>query len=203
MELPTRGHRASLLHPADRQLAYSIEPEGTADSDVVATGIQRSAIDTRFTVRSPVGDFELRTVLVGDFNVSNILAAASGALALDLPVEAIQQGVWGVKGIVGRMESLDEGQDFTASVDFAHTPIALERALKTSRTLSGGRVLGVFGCAGERDREKRAWMGDIAGRLADVTVMTAEVPRTESLDAILDEMSRGAEKAGAVKGQSY
>jgi UDP-N-acetylmuramoyl-L-alanyl-D-glutamate--2,6-diaminopimelate ligase len=88
-------------------------------------------------------------------------------------------------------------------VDFPHTPIALERALQTARTLTGGRVIAVFGCAGERDREKRAWMGEIAGRLADVTVMTAEDPRTESLDAILDEMSRGAERAGAVEGQSY
>jgi UDP-N-acetylmuramoyl-L-alanyl-D-glutamate--2,6-diaminopimelate ligase len=189
--------------PADRQLAYSVEPNGAAHADVVATGIHRSASDTRFAVRSPAGDFPLRTVLVGDFNLSNILAAASGALALDIPVEAIQQGVWDVKGIVGRMERIDEGQDFTAIVDFAHTPIALERALQTARTLTGERVIAVFGCAGERDHEKRAWMGEIAGRLADVTVITAEDPRTESLDAILDEMSRGAEKAGAVEGRSY
>jgi UDP-N-acetylmuramoyl-L-alanyl-D-glutamate--2,6-diaminopimelate ligase len=189
--------------PADRQLAYSLEPGGPARADVVATGIHRSPTDTRFTVRSPAGEFELRTALVGDFNLSNILAAASGALALDIPLQAIQQGVWDVKGIVGRMERIDEGQDFTAIVDFAHTPIALERALQTARTLTGGRVIVVFGCAGERDRGKRAWMGEIAGRLADVTVMTAEDPRTESLDAILDEMSRGAERAGAVQGQSY
>jgi UDP-N-acetylmuramoyl-L-alanyl-D-glutamate--2,6-diaminopimelate ligase len=185
--------------PADRRITYSLQ----GDADVVATGIRRSPADTCFTVQSPEVDFELRTVLVGDFNVSNILAATSAALALDVPVPAIQQGVWEAKGIVGRMERVDEGQDFTAIVDFAHTPNALQRALETARTLTGGRVIAVFGCAGERDVKKRAWMGQISAQLADVTVMTAEDPRRESLEAILDEMARGAEGAGAILGRTY
>jgi UDP-N-acetylmuramoyl-L-alanyl-D-glutamate--2,6-diaminopimelate ligase len=185
--------------PADRQVTYAIE----GDADVVATSIRRSPSDTRFLVRSPNVDFELRTVLVGDFNVSNILAATSAALALGMPVAAIQQGAWDVKGIVGRMERIDEGQGFTAIIDFAHTPNALQRALETARTLTEGRVIAVFGCAGERDVKKRAWMGEISARLADVTVMTAEDPRRESMEAILDEMARGAEGAGAVLGETY
>jgi UDP-N-acetylmuramoyl-L-alanyl-D-glutamate--2,6-diaminopimelate ligase len=190
--------------PADRHLAYRIEGACPAGADeIVATSIRRSPAATRFSVRAPGADFELRTVLAGDFNVSNILAATSAALALDVPVAAIQQGVWDVKGIVGRMERIDEGQDFTAIVDFCHTPNALQRALEAARTMTGGRVIAVFGCAGERDREKRAWMGEISARLAGVTVMTAEDPRRESLEAILDEMARGAEKAGAVKGETY
>ena len=195
--------------PADRQLAYGIEAPlvGTAGvvaaANVVAVGIRRSASDTRFAVQSPELDFELRTVLVGDFNISNILAATSVALALGVPVEAIQQGVWDVKGIAGRMERVDEGQDFTALVDFAHTPNSLQRVLETARTLTAGRVIAVFGSAGLRDVAKRAWMGEIGGRLADVTVLTAEDPRTESLEAILDQMARGAEKAGAVEGRNY
>lgn len=185
--------------PADRHLAYSI----SGGTDVTAVDLRRLPSDTRFTVRSPAGEFELQTVLVGDFNVSNILAATTAALALDLPVEAIQRGVWATKGVIGRMERIDEGQDFTAIVDFAHTPNALRRALETARTLTGGRVIAVFGCAGERDVAKRSWMGEISARLADVTVMTAEDPRTESLEAILAEMARGAEKAGAVEDLSY
>jgi UDP-N-acetylmuramoyl-L-alanyl-D-glutamate--2,6-diaminopimelate ligase len=194
---------------ADRQLAYSIEDPlvgtatGAGAASVTATGLQRSASDTRFAVQSPEVDFELRTVLVGDFNISNILAATSVALALGVPVEAIRQGVWDVKGIAGRMERVDEGQDFTALVDFAHTPNSLQRVLETARTLTEGRVIAVFGSAGLRDVAKRAWMGEIGGRLADVSVLTAEDPRTESLEAILGEMARGAEKAGAVEGQSY
>jgi UDP-N-acetylmuramoyl-L-alanyl-D-glutamate--2,6-diaminopimelate ligase len=101
------------------------------------------------------------------------------------------------------MERIDEGQDFIAIVDFAHTPNALERTLETARTLTDGRVIAVFGSAGLRDVAKRAWMGEIGARLADVTVLTAEDPRTEPLEAILNEMAKGAEGAGAVEGQSY
>jgi UDP-N-acetylmuramoyl-L-alanyl-D-glutamate--2,6-diaminopimelate ligase len=185
--------------PADRQLAYCIQ----GDADVVATGIRRSAADTRFAVQSAEVGFELRTVLVGEFNISNILAASTAALALDVPAEAIQRGVWQVKGIVGRMERVDEGQDFVALVDFAHTPNALERTLETARKMTGARVIAVYGSAGLRDVEKRAWMGEIGARLADVTVFTAEDPRTESLEDILAEMVRGAEKVGAREGRDY
>jgi UDP-N-acetylmuramoyl-L-alanyl-D-glutamate--2,6-diaminopimelate ligase len=189
------------LHPipADQHWSYSVGGK----ADVVAVDVRRIADETHFGVHSPTGDFELRTVLAGVYNVSNILAATAAALALRLPVEAIQAGVWAIKGIIGRMEQIDEGQGFLAIVDFAHTPHALDRALETARALTSGRVIAVFGCAGERDREKRAWMGEISGRLADITVMTAEDPRRESLAVILDEMARGAEKAGAVEGQTY
>ena len=190
--------------PADRHLVYGIEGQGdTSAIDVSATDISRSAAGTRFTLRGPGVELPLRTRLVGDYNVSNILAAATAALALGVPGEAIQEGVWSVGGIVGRMEPVDQGQDFSAIVDFAHTPNALQRALETARCLTEGRVIAVFGCAGERDVKKRAWMGEISARLADVTVMTAEDPRTESLEAILDEMARGAEAAGAVPGRDY
>lgn len=186
--------------PADRHLAYSLD----GDSDVVATDICHGPAETRFTLRAAPGEpFELRTRLVGDFNVSNILAATTVALVLDVPVTAIQEGVWKTVGIVGRMERIDEGQDFTAIVDFAHTPNGLTRALETARTMTEGRVIAVFGCAGERDVQKRAWMGGIGARLADITVMTAEDPRRESLDAILDEMARGAEEAGGEEGRTF
>ena len=190
--------------PADRQIAYGIagaHPSRTAQ--VVATDIRRSTDAMRFTVHSPAGSFDVQTTLVGDHNISNILAAVSAALALDVPAASIQQGVAQLKGIVGRMERVDEGQDFLAVVDFAHTPNALQRTLETARSLAQGRVITLFGSAGERDRDKRAWMGEIGAQLADVTVLTAEDPRTESLEAILDEMARGAEKAGGVLGQSY
>ncbi len=190
--------------PANRQWAYGIEGAHQAGvADVLATGIRRTAAYTCFSVQSPDQDFELRTVLPGDYNLSNILAATTAALALGVPVAAIEQGVWQVKGIVGRMERIDEGQDFTAIVDFAHTPNSLRRALETARTLTQGRVIAVLGSAGLRDVEKRAWLGEIGGRLADVMVLTAEDPRTESLDSILAGMARGAERAGAVEGQTF
>ena len=185
--------------PADRYLTYSRH----GGADLVATEVQCSSAFSRFMVHAPAGAFELQTTLVGEYNISNILAASGAALALGVSVPAIQQGVGDVKGIIGRMERVDEGQDFIAVVDFAHTPYALEQALATARTMTQGRVIVVFGCAGERDREKRAWMGEISARLADVTIMTAEDPRREPLEAILDEMARGAQRAGAVEGQDY
>jgi UDP-N-acetylmuramoyl-L-alanyl-D-glutamate--2,6-diaminopimelate ligase len=184
---------------ADQYLSYGIETE----ADLVATRIRSSAAETRFTVETPETPFELRTTLLGDYNVSNILAATGAALTVGVPVDAIQRGVWNLHGIVGRMERVDAGQDFLAIVDFAHTPNALEQALKTARTLSPGRVIAVFGSAGERDMAKRAWMGEIAARLADIAVLTAEDPRTEPVEAILAEMARGAERAGGTEGQSY
>ena len=195
--------------PADRHLVYGLDrqagaPEADAPAaDVIATSLRRSTADTRFLLRGPGVEFALRTRLVGDYNVSNILAAATAALALGVPGEAIQEGVWNIAGIIGRMERVDEGQDFLAIVDFAHTPNALQRALETARMLTEGRVIAVLGCAGERDLQKRAWMGEISARLADVTVMTAEDPRRESLEAILDQMAGGAEAIGAVAGQDY
>lgn len=185
--------------PAERHLTYSLKLR----ADVVARAVDRQPGEMRIAVDSPAGAMELRSALIGDFNVSNILAATAAALALDTPAAAIEAGVWATRGVIGRMERVEEGQPFTAIIDFAHTPNALQRALETARTLTRGRVIAVFGCAGERDRAKRAWMGEISGRLADVTVMTAEDPRRESLQAILDEMARGAEKAGAVEGTSY
>jgi UDP-N-acetylmuramoyl-L-alanyl-D-glutamate--2,6-diaminopimelate ligase len=196
------SYRYLLPIPADRHLAYSLGG-GAGETGVVGTDIRRTPGATYLQVEALGTAFELRTRLAGDFNLSNVLAATAAALALEVDPAAIEEGVWRVKGVVGRMERIDEGQDFTAIVDFAHTPNALQRALEAARGMTAGRVIAVFGCAGERDREKRAWMGGIAARLADVTVMTAEDPRRESLEAILDEMARGAEAAGAVEGGSY
>jgi UDP-N-acetylmuramoyl-L-alanyl-D-glutamate--2,6-diaminopimelate ligase len=105
------------------------------------------------------------------------------------------------------MERIDEGQDFLAIVDFAHTPNALEQALMTARTMTGSdgdaptaRVIVVFGSAGLRDREKRALMGHVAGRLADVVIVTAEDPRSESLEQIMAESAAAAEAEGKREG---
>jgi UDP-N-acetylmuramoyl-L-alanyl-D-glutamate--2,6-diaminopimelate ligase len=101
------------------------------------------------------------------------------------------------------MERMDAGQAFLALVDFAHTPNALRRTLEAARGLTQGKVIAVFGAAGLRDREKRRMMGEIAARLADVCVLTAEDPRTESLREILEEMAVGAVAAGGREGKTF
>lgn len=180
--------------PADCRVTYSI----SESADVTARDIEFAPDRTRFTLHTPVGDVSIETLLVGAFNVSNILAAASVGIALGIELDVIQVGVAIVRGIPGRMERIEEGQDFLAIVDFAHTPNALQRALETARTMTGerGRVIVVFGCAGLRDREKRRMMGGIAGELADLVVVTAEDPRTESLNEIIAESVTAAVAVG-------
>lgn len=143
---------------------------------------------------------EIRTSLLGDFNVQNILCAASVALALDVAPEAIREGIAGLGGVLGRMERIDCGQPFLAIVDFAHSPASLERALLTLRRLltaqsqesaRPARIIAVFGSAGLRDVEKRRLMGQVSGRLADFTIVTAEDPRTEDLADINCEIAQG------------
>jgi UDP-N-acetylmuramoyl-L-alanyl-D-glutamate--2,6-diaminopimelate ligase len=186
------------LIPADRQIVYGVG--GTAE--VSARDVVFAPSATRFTLVLPGGETAVETVLVGDFNVSNILAASSVAVALGISPEAIAAGIAAMRGVPGRMERIDAGQNFLAIVDFAHTPNALQKALEMARTMVGenGRLIAVFGSAGLRDREKRAMMGHVAGRLADVVIVTAEDPRTESLEAIMAESAAAAEAEGKREG---
>jgi len=169
---------------------------------LTAGDIELTAEGTTFELRIQDGQDEVRlpvaTRLPGRFNVYNILAAAATTTALGLPPEAIQGGVQGLATVTGRMERVEVGQDFVALVDFAHTPNALAEALAAARGLAGpgGRVIAVFGCAGLRDRAKRAMMGEVSARLADYTVITAEDPRTEDLAGIMAETAAACAAGG-------
>jgi UDP-N-acetylmuramoyl-L-alanyl-D-glutamate--2,6-diaminopimelate ligase len=185
--------------PADRHLTYGL----TNPADVTARDIVPSPEATRFTAQTPRGDLAVFSPLVGFFNLYNILAAIAVGISQEIPLGAMQEGIASVTGVVGRMERIDLGQEFTAIVDFAHTPNSLERALETARGLTQGEVIVVFGCAGLRDAAKRPIMGEIAGRLADRVVITAEDPRTESLDDIMAHIALGCEKAGKREGEHY
>jgi UDP-N-acetylmuramoyl-L-alanyl-D-glutamate--2,6-diaminopimelate ligase len=181
--------------------SYGIAGQGAdpaVTADVLATNVRFAPDLTRFDLRWWDGEFSLTSPLIGDFNVYNALAAATAGLALGLDPSIIQQGIAQFPGVVGRMERIDRGQTFLALVDFAHTPVSLERALLTLRPLVGqneegrpGRLIAVFGSAGLRDRAKRFLMGEVSGRLADFTIITAEDPRTEDLAEINAEIAHG------------
>jgi UDP-N-acetylmuramoyl-L-alanyl-D-glutamate--2,6-diaminopimelate ligase len=189
-----------LLRPlcADRQVVYSLEQ----GADVTAQGVVFESDRTRFTLHTPIGRVPIETSLVGRYNVLNVLAAASVGVALGVSLEAIAKGVASLRGVPGRMERIEEGQAYLAIVDFAHTPNALRQALTAARDMvqEDGRVIVVFGSAGLRDREKRTLMGRTAGRLADVVILTAEDPRTESLRAIMHESAVAAKAEGKREG---
>jgi UDP-N-acetylmuramoyl-L-alanyl-D-glutamate--2,6-diaminopimelate ligase len=130
--------------------------------------------------------------LRGRFNAENALGALAAARLLGIDDQAITRGLESVRGVPGRFEAIDEGQPFEVIVDYAHKPVALETLLRTVRELASGRVICVFGCGGDRDREKRPQMGRIASELADVVIVTNDNPRSEDPQAILDAIVAGA-----------
>ncbi len=205
--------------PAERTLIYHREarplqpvPEG-AFAEIIARNIRQDATGLHFDVElrpeltSAAPQFwALNSPLIGEYNVSNILAACGAAIALGVDPATIAKGVSRVAGIPGRMERIYRGQDFTAIVDFAHTPNALAHVLKTARNLiepEDGHVIVVFGSAGLRDRAKRGLMGEAAAQHADFTIITAEDPRTEELATILEETAAAMRRMGRVEGQDF
>jgi UDP-N-acetylmuramoyl-L-alanyl-D-glutamate--2,6-diaminopimelate ligase len=136
---------------------------------------------------------EVELKLRGRFNVENALGAMAGARLLGIDEEAIVRGLEALDGVPGRFEIVDEGQPFTVVVDYAHTPDSLENVLVTARELDSARVICVFGCGGDRDREKRPVMGQIAARLADLAIVTSDNPRSEDPRAIIAEIVDGSE----------
>ena len=163
-------------------------------ADVYARHIEYLPEATRFELVWPGGTVPMETRLIGEFNVSNVLCAAAAALGLGIRPEQVREGVASLPAVLGRMQRMDCGQAFLAVVDFAHSPASLERALETLRPLVAkdcGRLIAIFGCAGLRDRGKRRLMGQVSGRLADFTIITAEDPRTEDLAEINREIAAG------------
>lgn len=168
-----------------------------------ADEISSTTSDITFTLHVETKQLRVRCPIAGIYNVSNTLAALAAVTALGVDLEQAVRDLESFEGIPGRMERIDLGQDFTAIVDFAHTPNALENALITARTMTNGRVIAVYGSAGLRDREKRRMMPAVSVNLADITILTAEDPRTEPLDGILEEMAQSAIQAGGVEGITF
>ena len=186
--------------PTDWTISYGLDD---AAADVRAADIAFEPARTIFTAHTPAGQVQVELPLPGRFNVYNALAALAAGLALGLPLQGLAATMATMPGVDGRMERIERGQDFVAIVDFAHTPISLQRALEAVRPMTSGRVIALFGSAGLRDVRKRGLMAETALRLADLTILTAEDPRVESLDLILEQMAEGARQAGGVEGRTF
>ena len=185
--------------PIARRLTYGIQLEG----DITATRIEPFGEGLRLEATTPLGPLGLELHLIGRWNAYNALAAAACGIALGLSLPEIRSGLEAVTGITGRMERVDAGQPFTVIIDYAHTPQSLEKVLRELRSVSSGRLITVFGSAGERDRDKRPWMGEIAAWLSDYAIFTNEDPREEDAGEILREIASGAEAAGWRQGANY
>ena len=185
---------AELARTTDRAVSScSLSP----GADFTAEDVRLSLDGTRFQARTPAGVFEVQTSLLGRFNVLNALCAFGAGFALGLPPDAVQRGIASLKGVSGRIERVDVGQDFTVLVDYAHTDDALKNLLETVRELKPRRLITVFGCGGDRDRSKRPLMGAVAARVSDVVILTSDNPRSEPPEAIIDDVLRGIPTAQA------
>ncbi len=161
------------------------------DADLSARGVAFDAAGSRFLCLSPEGSIEVRTPLPGDFNVANALAALAVAHALGLDLRKSAEALTSAEQVPGRFEAIDEGQQFGVLVDYAHTPDSLENVLEAARRITHGKLISVFGCGGDRDREKRPLMGRAGAELSDVAVVTSDNPRSEDPGAIIDEIRSG------------
>ena len=149
-----------------------------------------------------MNDLKIKTQIAGKFNVSNSLAVAAVGKRLNLPAEKIQNGIFSLEEVEGRMNRIVEGQPFDAIMDYAHTPDAFEKLLPDMKEACRGRLIVVFGSAGgRRDPSKREPMGEIAGRYADIVVLTEEDDRDTPGMEILEQIARGARKSGKVDGK--
>lgn len=186
-----------LLKEGAKEVNYSL---GKAAS-LKASNIKSTPKGTSFIIIEDEKKYSFSTRLVGKYNVSNILAACGVARIVGISWSKISLAIQNFQGVEGRMERIDGKKEFTVIVDFAHTPNALENVLKTLRRLKPkrGRLIAVFGCAGERDIKKRPMMADISTRLADVTIFTAEDPRHEDVNKIIEEMVNGVQNDKAIE----
>lgn len=170
---------------------------------VRAIDIEMHAHSTRFRVILPDAEAHIETKLVGRFNISNSLAAIATAYSQGISIADIERGMANMPGVAGRMETIDEGQPYAVIVDYAHTADSLEKVINTLRPLTSGKMIVVFGSAGERDTQKRPIMGQIAAQKADFIVITDEDPREEDREKILREIAAGVETTGKREGKDF
>jgi len=162
-----------------------------AKAMLTAHDIKLSNNGTTFILRYQEKDYPVNLKLLGLFNVYNTLASIGALLALGFSIEEIVLHLPSLTPVPGRFELINEGQNFAVIVDYAHTPDGLENILKSSRAITPGKLISVFGCGGDRDRTKRPKMGKISANLADLTIITSDNPRTESPAAIIEEIEKG------------
>ncbi len=182
-----------------RGLAGSTLTYGLQNGAQVTTKNESLSISgLAFTTEAPAGKIAIRSGLVGRVNVYNILAAIGAALAMKIPVAAIEEGIQSLESVPGRFQRIDEGQPFLVVVDYAHTDDALRNLLTSAREINpSGRRIILFGAGGDRDRTKRPLMGEAAGSLSDLVFLTSDNPRSEDPLRIINDVVVGLQKANA------
>src|SRR6266852_2363158 len=176
---------------AKKTVTYGLE----SDADITTKKFQLTFNGLTFAAQTPNGKVQVMSSLVGRINVYNILAAIGAAQALGLSNETIETGITSLESVSGRFQRIDLGQPFFVVVDYAHTDDALENLIRTARELNPkGRIITLFGCGGEKDRTKRPVMGEVTGRLSDLTILSSDNPRSEDPLKIISDIIVGLQK---------
>ncbi len=176
---------------AKKSVTYGLE----SDADITTKKFQLTFNGLAFTAQTPNGKVQVTSPLVGRINVYNILAAIGAAQALEFSAENIEAGIRSLESVSGRFQRIDLGQPYFVVVDYAHTDDALENLIRTARELNPkGRIITLFGCGGGKDRTKRPVMGEVTGRLSDLTILSSDNPRTEDPLKIITDIIVGLQK---------
>jgi UDP-N-acetylmuramyl-tripeptide synthetase len=182
-------------------LALKVIKTGSApECDIKAETSRSGLVGTNGRISIPRGSFDFKTALVGIHNLENILSASGSAAALNISADTIKAGIEALAAIPGRLESIENSSGRFVYVDYAHTPDALENAASALKAIAPARIICVFGCGGDRDREKRPMMGEIVARLCDLAVVTSDNPRSEDPASIIDQILPGIAQS---KGHRY
>ena len=199
---PDGTHPVAVVHAGDpkgkilvedlRKMGRSVLSYGESpEADIWPKDVEVGLSGIRGGLMTPSGVLVIESPLSGHYNLQNIMGAVGTGLALGLPLSGIMAGVRALSGVPGRFERIDSGKGFSVIVDYAHTDDALANLLDAVRPITAGQVITVFGCGGDRDRGKRPRMGRVAGERSDFVLLTSDNPRTESAEAILDEVEPG------------
>jgi UDP-N-acetylmuramoyl-L-alanyl-D-glutamate--2,6-diaminopimelate ligase len=176
---------------AKKTVTYGLE----SHAEITTKKFQLTFDGLTFTAQTPNGKVQVVSSLVGRINVYNILGAIGAGQALGLSNEVIETGIRNLESVSGRFQRIDLGQPFLVIVDYAHTDDALENLIRTARELnSKGRIITLFGCGGEKDRTKRPVMGEVTGRLSDLTILSSDNPRSEDPLKIISDIIVGLQK---------
>jgi UDP-N-acetylmuramoyl-L-alanyl-D-glutamate--2,6-diaminopimelate ligase len=180
-----------LLGLTKKTVSYGLE----SGADISTKKFQLAFNGLAFTAQTPNGKIRITSSLVGRINVYNILAAIGAAQALGLSNNVIEAGIRNLESVSGRFQRIDQGQPYLVIVDYAHTDDALESLIRTARELNPkGRIITLFGCGGSKDRTKRPVMGEVTGRLSDLTILSSDNPRQEDPLKIISDIIVGVQK---------
>ena len=203
-----RGRRLGVVNADDpHSVDFGQETEnrvsyGLETGDVRASSVELKPDGIRYTATAGTETYHISSHLPGSFNVYNTLAAVCVGQAVGLTREQVEQGIGSLQGVEGRMTSLDEGQDFSVLVDFAHTPDSFEKLFADIRPVVKGKLIVLFGSAGRRDEAKRVVQGRLAGQYADEVVVTEEDDRDMDGQEIMEQIAAGAVEAGKEQGKN-